>query len=217
MDGQQRRMNKGKEIKIENDEKGTEIKMQQNSCKFKITTRKHYKIKMANDDEAGPSGDSKPMEFDQTVTHQHQETDELVTGEKIDELLDEILGPCTYMFPEDVPKLPPDQEMEFTIDLLPGIDLISLTPYQMAPAEQGNGSYQELKYFLTQAPVFAFPDRSKEFEVYIDASHQVDALIHKSYGQLSLIHEVRLSILVELRKFGVQLEMENSGTLLAYF
>ncbi|KAB2606219.1 hypothetical protein D8674_005936 [Pyrus ussuriensis x Pyrus communis] len=97
VDGQQRRMNKGKEIKIESDEKGTEIKMQQNSCKFKIKTRKHYKIKMANDDEAGPSGDSNPMEFDQTVTHQHQETDELVTGEEIDELLDEILGPCTYV------------------------------------------------------------------------------------------------------------------------
>lgn len=45
----------------------------------------------------------------------------------------------------------------------------------------------------------------------------VDALSHKHYGQLSLLQEVHLPILVELRKIGVQLEMENSGTLLPYF
>ncbi|XP_068331455.1 uncharacterized protein [Pyrus communis] len=38
-------------------------------------------------------------------------------------------------FPDDLPGLPPDRDVEFTIDLLPGTNLISLTPYQMAPAE----------------------------------------------------------------------------------
>ncbi|KAB2630918.1 S ribonuclease [Pyrus ussuriensis x Pyrus communis] len=38
-------------------------------------------------------------------------------------------------FPEDLPGLPPDQDMEFTIELLPGTNPISLTPYRMAPAE----------------------------------------------------------------------------------
>ena len=32
------------------------------------------------------------------------------------------------VFPEDLPSLPPDENVEFTIDLLPGTDLISLTP-----------------------------------------------------------------------------------------
>ena len=32
------------------------------------------------------------------------------------------------VFPEDLPSLPPDRNVEFTIDLLPGTDLISLTP-----------------------------------------------------------------------------------------
>ncbi|KAM1760327.1 hypothetical protein ACFX12_003213 [Malus domestica] len=39
------------------------------------------------------------------------------------------------VFPDDLPRLPPDQDVEFTIDLLPGTDHISLTPYRMAHAE----------------------------------------------------------------------------------
>ncbi|KAB2636644.1 S ribonuclease [Pyrus ussuriensis x Pyrus communis] len=35
----------------------------------------------------------------------------------------------------DLPGLPPDRDMEFTIELLPGTNPISLTPYRMAPAE----------------------------------------------------------------------------------
>ncbi|KAM1863067.1 hypothetical protein ACFX14_003456 [Malus domestica] len=39
------------------------------------------------------------------------------------------------VLPDDLPGLPPDRDVEFSIDLLPGTDLISLTPYRMAPAE----------------------------------------------------------------------------------
>ncbi|KAM2307855.1 hypothetical protein ACFX1S_030150 [Malus domestica] len=39
------------------------------------------------------------------------------------------------VFPDDLPGLPPDREVEFAIDLLPGTNPISLTPYRMAPAE----------------------------------------------------------------------------------
>ncbi|KAM2294350.1 hypothetical protein ACFX1S_034260 [Malus domestica] len=39
------------------------------------------------------------------------------------------------VFPDDLPGLPPNRDVEFSIDLLPGTDLISLTPYRMAPAE----------------------------------------------------------------------------------
>ncbi|XP_068344106.1 uncharacterized protein [Pyrus communis] len=39
------------------------------------------------------------------------------------------------VFPDDLPKLPPDRDVEFTIDLLPGTHPISLTPYRMAYAE----------------------------------------------------------------------------------
>ena len=39
------------------------------------------------------------------------------------------------VLPNDLPGLPPDRDVEFAIDLLPGTDPISLTPYCMAHAE----------------------------------------------------------------------------------
>ncbi|KAM2326773.1 hypothetical protein ACFX1X_025959 [Malus domestica] len=39
------------------------------------------------------------------------------------------------VFPDDLPGLPPDRDVEFSIDLLPGTYPISLTPYRMAPTE----------------------------------------------------------------------------------
>lgn len=39
------------------------------------------------------------------------------------------------VFPEELPRLPPDREIEFTIDLAPGTAPISKAPYRMAPVE----------------------------------------------------------------------------------
>ncbi|KAH9658001.1 hypothetical protein KPL70_023315 [Citrus sinensis] len=39
------------------------------------------------------------------------------------------------VFPEDLPGLPPDREVEFTIELVPGTTPISKAPYRMAPIE----------------------------------------------------------------------------------
>ena len=39
------------------------------------------------------------------------------------------------VFHDDLPVLPLDCEVEFTVDLIPSTDPISLTPYRMAPAE----------------------------------------------------------------------------------
>jgi hypothetical protein len=36
------------------------------------------------------------------------------------------------VFPEDLPRLPPDRDVEFTIELEPGIAPISWRPYRMA-------------------------------------------------------------------------------------
>ncbi|XP_070667412.1 uncharacterized protein [Malus domestica] len=40
-------------------------------------------------------------------------------------------GAFSNVFPDDLPGLPPDRDLEFAVDLL----LISLTPYRMAPTE----------------------------------------------------------------------------------
>ena len=39
------------------------------------------------------------------------------------------------VFPEELPGLPPDREIEFCIDVVPGTDPVSMPPYRMAPAE----------------------------------------------------------------------------------
>ncbi|KAD6119182.1 hypothetical protein E3N88_10453 [Mikania micrantha] len=44
---------------------------------------------------------------------------------------------CEYpdVFPDELPGLPPDREIEFSIDLIPGAQPISKAPYHMAPLE----------------------------------------------------------------------------------
>ena len=37
------------------------------------------------------------------------------------------------VFPDDIAGLPPDREVEFTIDLIPGTEPISIPPYRMVP------------------------------------------------------------------------------------
>ena len=40
-------------------------------------------------------------------------------------------------FREEILGLPPIREIEFTIELMPGMALISIAPYRMTPAELG--------------------------------------------------------------------------------
>ena len=39
------------------------------------------------------------------------------------------------VFSEELPRLPPDRDLEFSIDLIPGTRPIAMAPYRMAPAE----------------------------------------------------------------------------------
>ncbi|XP_040951609.1 uncharacterized protein [Gossypium hirsutum] len=46
-----------------------------------------------------------------------------------------VVNDFSNVFPEELPNLPPDREVEFVIDVVPGTAPISMTPYRMAPAE----------------------------------------------------------------------------------
>ncbi|XP_050238193.1 uncharacterized protein LOC126687680 [Mercurialis annua] len=46
-----------------------------------------------------------------------------------------IVNEFTDVFPEELPGLPPDRDIEFCIDVAPGTAPISIPPYRMAPAE----------------------------------------------------------------------------------
>ena len=45
------------------------------------------------------------------------------------------LGKLEVQFPDDIAGLPPEREVKFTIDLIPGTEPISIPPYRMAPAK----------------------------------------------------------------------------------
>ena len=53
------------------------------------------------------------------------------------------------VFPEELPRLPPEREIEFCIDIVPGTDPISMPPYRMAPAELKELN-EQLKELLDQ-------------------------------------------------------------------
>ena len=59
------------------------------------------------------------------------------TTKKVETELADVRVVCRFpdVFPKELPGLPPDQEIEFEIELLLGTAPISKAPYQMAPAK----------------------------------------------------------------------------------
>ena len=53
------------------------------------------------------------------------------------------------VFPEELPGLPPEREIEFYIDVVTGTNPISMPPYRMAPTEL-NDLNEQLKELLGQ-------------------------------------------------------------------
>ncbi|KAF3681263.1 putative trehalose-phosphate phosphatase 1-like [Capsicum annuum] len=83
------------------------------------------------------------------------------------------------VFPNDVPGLLPDREIDFGIDLLLDTRPISIPPYRMAPIElkylkeqsdSCENSFEKLKDRLTTAPLLTLPEGTEGFVVYCDAS-----------------------------------------------
>ncbi|XP_027364515.1 uncharacterized protein LOC113871618 [Abrus precatorius] len=55
------------------------------------------------------------------------------------------------VFPDDVTKLPPEREIEFTIDLIPGVNPISVAPYRMSPVELAEVVYPNAHHDISTA------------------------------------------------------------------
>ena len=55
------------------------------------------------------------------------------TTEQIRSIL--VVDEYVDVFPEEIPELLARREVDFTIDLIPGVGLVSMAPYRMAPAE----------------------------------------------------------------------------------
>ena len=82
------------------------------------------------------------------------------------------------VFPDKLPRLPPDREIEFEIELAPGMALIYKAPYRMAPVElkELHEQLQELldKGFIRLshspwgAPVLFVKKKDGSMRLYID-------------------------------------------------
>ncbi|GJZ77772.1 putative reverse transcriptase domain-containing protein [Tanacetum coccineum] len=104
------------------------------------------------------------------------------------------------VFPEDLPRLPPIRQVEFQIDLVPGVAPVARAPYRLAPSEMEELStqLQELsdKGFIRPssapwgAPVLPYLD--KFVIVFID-----DIL---TYSKTKEEHDAHLRLILELLK-----------------
>ncbi|XP_041026909.1 uncharacterized protein LOC121267102 [Juglans microcarpa x Juglans regia] len=68
-----------------------------------------------------------------TLIDAEASNDVVIDGLKIEDI--KVVREFRDVFPEDLPRLPQDREVEFAIDLTPGTPPISKAPYRMAPVE----------------------------------------------------------------------------------
>ena len=103
------------------------------------------------------------------------------------------------VFPEEFPGLPPQREIEFAIDVVPGATPASITPYRMAPLE-----LKELKLQLQEllekgfirpsvspwgAPVLFVKKKNGTLQLCIDY-RQLNKLIVKNKYPLPIINDL---------------------------
>ena len=81
------------------------------------------------------------------------------------------------MFPEELPSLPHERELEFTIDLKPRTKPIAIIPYQMSMPE-----LQDLKMQLKEL-LCLLPEREMEFT--IDMKHGTKPITRTPYQILT--------------------------------
>ncbi|XP_028059890.1 uncharacterized protein LOC114263524 [Camellia sinensis] len=111
------------------------------------------------------------------------------------------------VFPNDLLGDLIDREIEFTIDVTPGTQPISKTPYRMLTTElkelkltqknvpfdwndQRESAFQELKTRLVTAPILTLPNGTEGFQIYSDASHKGLGCLLMQSGKRELLYDL---------------------------
>ncbi|XP_070039422.1 uncharacterized protein [Nicotiana tomentosiformis] len=131
----------------------------------------------------------------------------------------QIINEFPKVFPDDLHGVPPDREIDFGIDLLPGTKPISVPPYRMAPAE-----LKELKVILKDLLYKRrWLELLKDYDVNIlyhprKAKIVADALTRRSMGILAHVEVVKQTMTKDvhyLSNLGVRLlDSEDGGVVL---
>ncbi|GKD48921.1 putative reverse transcriptase domain-containing protein [Tanacetum coccineum] len=111
------------------------------------------------------------------------------------------------VFPKDLLGLPPQRQVEFRLDLVPGATLVAKSPYRLAPLEMQelSGQLQQLQYKvmpfgLTNVPAVFMDLMNRVCKPYLDKFVIVfidDILI---YSKSNEEHEIHLRMVLELLK-----------------
>ncbi|XP_070660579.1 uncharacterized protein [Malus domestica] len=127
------------------------------------------------------------------------------------------------VFPDDLSGLPPDREVEFSIDLLPVAFLghvvsaqgIQVDPQKIAAVE----NWEQPQTVTERRWMELLSDYDCTIEYHPGRANVVaDALSRKPQGRLNALYASRVPLLAELRATGVKLELEDrSGAFLASF
>ncbi|XP_054824762.1 uncharacterized protein LOC129322474 [Prosopis cineraria] len=111
-----------------------------------------------------------------------------------------VVNEFLEVFTDDMSDLPPEREVEFTIDLIPGTEPISKAPYQMSPMEYGYYEFLVILFGLTNAPVVFMDYMNRTFRPYLDQFVVVfidDILI---YSENDEQHAKHLMIVLQILK-----------------
>ncbi|GAU25208.1 hypothetical protein TSUD_151080 [Trifolium subterraneum] len=111
-------------------------------------------------------------------------------GVKLEEI--PVISEFSDVFPEDISDLPPEREVEFSIDLVPGTSPISMAPYRMSASEL-NELKKQLEELLEKkfirpsvspwgAPVLLVKKKEGSMRLCIDYRRKID--LRSGYHQI---------------------------------